>query len=149
MKLSTRSRYGLRLMLALALNQDKKPVYLKEIARSEEISEKYLSHIIISLRAKGLVSAFRGAHGGYVLGRPASQIKLLDIIGALEGELYLVDCIKKSDLCGRSAKCIARDVWDEMSGLLIDYLARPSLEDIIVKYRNKMEQEQNIVNYTI
>lgn len=137
MKLSTRSRYGLRLMLALALNEKKKPVFLKDIARSEEISEKYLSQIIIPLKARGLVNTFRGAHGGYVLSRPPSQIKLLDILESLEGDICLVDCVKKPDMCSRSTKCVTRDIWDEMSVLLTGFLNKLSLEDITEKYKKK------------
>ena len=79
MRLSTRSRYGVRLMLALGLSDKKEPIFLKDIAKSEEISEKYLSQIIIPLKANGLINTFRGAHGGYILSRPASQIKSLKV----------------------------------------------------------------------
>ncbi len=80
MKLSTRARYGTRLMLKLALRYGKGPVFLKDIARAEEISEKYLSQIIIPLKGAGLVRAFRGAHGGYTLARAPDRIKLKDIV---------------------------------------------------------------------
>ncbi len=102
MKLSTRSRYGLRLMLALGSKEKKGPIFLKEIARSEDISEKYLSLIIMTLKSKGLVSTFRGAHGGYILGKPASEIRLIDIIEPLEGDLCLVDCVNKPGICERA-----------------------------------------------
>ncbi len=137
MRLSTRSRYGVRLMLMLGFNEKKGPVFLKEIARAEEISEKYLSQIIIPLKARGLVNTFRGAHGGYILSRPASQIKLLDIIETLEGDLSLVDCVKKPDICERASECVTRDVWNEMSGLLLDFLDQYTLEDLIKKHRKK------------
>lgn len=149
MKLSTRSRYGLRLMLALALNKNKKPIFLKDIARAEEISEKYLSQIIIPLKARGLVNTFRGAHGGYVLSRSASKIKLLDIIEPLEGDLCIVDCVKKPDMCSRSTECVTREIWDEMSVLLTGFLEKLSLEDITEKYKNKTGIAQNSGDYSI
>jgi Rrf2 family protein len=149
MKLSTRSRYGVRLMLALGLNEKKGPIFLKDIARTEEISEKYLSLIIIPLKAKGLVSTFRGAHGGYILSRPASEIKLLDIIEPLEGDLTLVDCVKNPDMCDRSNECVTRDVWDEMSSMLSDFLSKHTLEDLIRKYKKRKNRTHNTTDYTI
>jgi Rrf2 family protein len=149
MKLSTRSRYGMRLMLALALTDKKGPVFLKDIARSEQISEKYLSLIMIPLKAKGLVNTFRGAHGGYVLSRPASEIKLLDIIEPLEGDITLVDCVKKPDICDRSDECATRDVWDEMSSLLSDFLGTFTLEDLIKKHNKRKKDTHSQADYSI
>jgi Rrf2 family protein len=93
MKISTRARYGTRLMVALGAHYGQRPVFLKEIAKAEEISEKYLSQIIMPLKAAGLVNSFRGAHGGYVLSRTPAQISLKDIVGALEGDFNLVGCL--------------------------------------------------------
>jgi Rrf2 family protein len=149
MKLSTRSRYGVRLMLALGLNEKKGPIFLKDIARSEGISGKYLSLIIMPLKAKGLVNTFRGAHGGYILSRPASEIKLLDIIEPLEGDLTLVDCVKKPDICDRSSECVTRDVWCEMSSLLSDFLDTLTLDDLIKKYKKKKAKIRNTADYSI
>lgn len=149
MKLSTRSRYGVRLMLALGLSDKKSPIFLKDIARSEEISEKYLSQIIIPLKAKGLVNTFRGAHGGYILSRPASQITLMEIIEPLEGDLSLVDCVKRPDLCNRSTDCVTRDIWNDMSSLLFDFLGKYTLEDLIRKYKLKKGKVQDSCDYTI
>lgn len=137
MRLSTRSRYGVRLMLALAISEKKNPIFLKDIARAEEISEKYLSQIIIPLKAKGLVTTFRGAHGGYILSRPASGIKLREIIEPLEGDLCLVDCVTNAEVCHRSTECATRDVWSEMSSLLLEFLDTFTLEDLIQKYKSK------------
>lgn len=133
MRLSTRSRYGMRLMLSLAGNDRKEPVFLKDIARSEEISEKYLSQIIIPLKAKGLVTTFRGAHGGYLLSRPASEISLRDIIEPLEGDLTFVDCVHNPVICKRSTGCATREVWDEMSSLILNFLDAFTLEDLFKK----------------
>jgi Rrf2 family protein len=137
MRLSTRSRYGVRLMLSLALSDRKDPIFLKDIAHSEEISEKYLSQIIIPLKAKGLVTTFRGAHGGYLLSRPASQITLREIVEPLEGDLSLVDCVRSPEVCARSGQCVTRDVWNEMSALLLDFLDTFTLQDLIAKLRKK------------
>jgi len=104
MKLSTRARYGVRLMLALAKNYGQGSVFLREVAKSEEISEKYLSQIIIPLRGAGLVSSSRGVHGGYTLSKSPAEITLQQIVEPLEGNC-LVDCVKNprpvqgTDLC--------------------------------------------------
>lgn len=130
MRLSTRSRYGLRLMLALAENNSKGPIYLKDIANSEEISEKYLSQLVIPLKTNGLITTFRGVHGGYLLNKPASEISLRSIIELLEGDLCLVDCINNPDICFKTNACATRGVWNQMSAILIDFLDKYTLEEL-------------------
>ncbi|MHB1443463.1 MAG: RrF2 family transcriptional regulator, partial [Candidatus Humimicrobiaceae bacterium] len=114
MKLSTRSRYSTRLMVELALNYNKVPVLLKDISKSQEISFKYLSQLIMPLKIAGLVKANRGAHGGYFLARPPKDIKLSEIILAVEGTLNPVECIDNPDICPRVNNCITRDIWSEI-----------------------------------
>lgn len=149
MRLSTRSRYGVRLMLALGLNDKNGPMFLKDIAHLEEISEKYLSQIIIPLKANGLVTTFRGAHGGYILSRPASEITLRQIIEPLEGNITLVDCVGSPDICSRSGECVTRDVWEEMSLLLVNFLDAFTLEDLINKCRNRKSKPDETSEYSI
>ncbi|HNR87673.1 MAG TPA: Rrf2 family transcriptional regulator [Spirochaetota bacterium] len=138
MKLSTRSRYGVRLMLALGTGEKPGPTLLKDVARREQISEKYLSQIIIHLKAKGLVHASRGAHGGYELARPAAEITLREIVEPLEGDLCLVDCILRPASCPRSATCATRDVWGAMNTMILNYLDTITLEDLVRKHRGKL-----------
>ena len=125
MKLSTKSRYAARLMVNLAWNYEKGPVQLNEIARREDISEKYLSQIVITLRGAGLIQSVRGARGGYLLGKKPSEISLADIVEVMEGGLNIVDCIKETPRCGRSDSCITRYVWEKVSKAV-----RETLEDI-------------------
>ena len=87
MLISTRSRYGLKLMYELALRHGAQPVFLKDIASAHSISEKYLSKLVIPLRGAGLVSSFRGAHGGYALAREPRAITVREIVQVLEGKL--------------------------------------------------------------
>lgn len=140
MRLSTRSRYGVRLMLSLAVHAGQSPMFLKDIARTENISEKYLSQIIIPLKAHGLVHTFRGAHGGYILGRHASGITLKEIIEPLEGDLGLVDCVNNGAVCDRSLDCVTRCIWSEMSARMTDYLESLTLEDLVKKYAHATGQ---------
>jgi Rrf2 family protein len=111
MKLSTRSRYGVRMMVALAADHGNKPMFLKDIAASEDISEKYLSLIVIPLKTAGLIRSIRGARGGYVLAREPNNISLRDIVEAVEGETCLVNCVKNPDACDRVPICPTRDLW--------------------------------------
>jgi Rrf2 family protein len=124
-------------MLNLAINSAKGPIFLKDIARDEDISEKYLGQIIIPLKSRGLVNTFRGAHGGYILSRPASEIKLREIIETLETDLSLVDCVENPSVCDRASDCVTRDIWNQMGSLIIEFLDSISLEDLVNKYKEK------------
>jgi Rrf2 family protein len=139
MKLSTRSRYGVRLMLELALKSSKGQAFLKDIAREEEISEKYLSLIIIPLKAAGFVTSTRGAHGGYTLARQPSAITLKEIVDILEGDTCLVDCVKNPTSCPRSSTCASRDLWSDVSDKISQTLGSITLEDLVRKSREKGE----------
>jgi Rrf2 family protein len=121
MRISTRSRYGLRLLMELTRHDDGKPIFLNEIARNQDISEKYLSKLVIPLRGAGLVQSARGAHGGYVLGKKPEQITLREIIDCLEGGLGLIDCADNPKLCPRSGGCASRDVWSGLEKVMRDY----------------------------
>jgi Rrf2 family protein len=139
MKLSTRSRYGVRLMADLADHYGKTPVFLKDIAKREDISEKYLSIIVIPLRNAGLIQSTRGAHGGYVLARLPEEITVGDIYGALEGEVCLVDCVKKSEDCSRAGICPTRDVWSHLSVKIREALDSVTLAALVLTRRQKAE----------
>ena len=131
MKLSTRARYGVRMMLALAVQYGRGPVYLKDIARCEDISEKYLSLIMIPLRTAGLVHSTRGAHGGYALARDPVQINLKEILDVLEGEPFLVDCVRDPMCCARVSTCVSRDVWSLVGSKISEVLDAISLQDMV------------------
>ena len=137
MKLSTKGRYGTRLMLDLATYYGKGPVALKDIAKRQEISEKYLWQLISPLKIAGLVNSTRGPSGGYTLAKKPSEITLNDIVSVLDGPLCIVDCVKDPSLCKRSANCVTREVWSETSEELSKVLASKTLEDMIRKQKNK------------
>lgn len=139
MKLSTRSRYGLRLMLALARNYGNGNTFLKDIAREEDMSEKYLSLIIIPLKGVGLVNSVRGASGGYTLAREPSQITLKDIVEVLEGDC-LVDCLKDPKACSKVSTCASRDVWAMLGGKISETLSSITLQQLVEMDNEKMAQ---------
>jgi Rrf2 family protein len=139
MKLSTRSRYGVRLMLSLARSYGQGPLFLKDIAKTEEISEKYLSLIIIPLRGVGLVSSTRGAHGGYTLARSPEKITLKEIVDVLEGNC-IVDCIKDPTACSRVETCASRDIWKLLEGRISETLEGITLQRLVAMNREKAEK---------
>ncbi len=132
-KLSTKGRYGTRLMLNLAhnYNNGNEAVILKSVSDNEEISIRYLEQIVIPLKISRLVKSIRGAGGGYTLARHPSEIKVSEILHALEGSCCLVDCVEDPDYCHRISICASYDIWKEASRLLRDYFDSVTLQDLI------------------
>lgn len=132
-RLSTKGRYGARLMLNLAHNykNGNEAVILKSVSDDEEISIRYLEQIVIPLKINKLVKSIRGAGGGYTLARHPSKIKLKEILHALEGSCCLVDCVDDSDYCNRVPLCATHDVWTQASHLLKEYFGNITLQDLI------------------
>jgi Rrf2 family protein len=132
-------------MLALARTYGQGSVFLKDVAKGEEISEKYLSQIMIPLRGAGLVSSNRGVHGGYTLARSPAEITLRQIVEPLEGEC-LVDCVNNPAACGRVLTCASRDVWTLLGVKISETLAGITLEYLLHREQDKIEQSasQNI-----
>jgi Rrf2 family protein len=141
MKLSTRGRYGVRLMLELALHYGEGPILLKDIAERQGISEKYLWQLINPLKTTGLVNSLRGAHGGYVLGKAPEAISLKAILQILEGPLCLVDCVDNPALCERSPSCISRDIWGEASKNMQQTLEDTTLAAMVERQKEKLKNE--------
>jgi len=135
MKLSTKGRYGTRFMVRLALAGKGTTCTLKEIARDEDISEKYLWQIARGLRDAGFIHAAPGAHGGYRLARDPASLTLGDILAALEGEIALVDCGSRPAACRRSSDCVARLVWHEVTQKFRAILDDIRLADLVERYR--------------
>jgi len=132
-KLSTKLRYGARLMLNLAhhYKNGNESVILKSVSDEEEISIRYLEQIVIPLKINKLVKSIRGAGGGYTLARHPSKIILSEILHALEGSCCLVDCIEDNDYCNLIPICATYDVWKEASRLLKDYFESIKLQDLV------------------
>jgi len=137
MKLSTKGRYGLRLMIELALHEENSLVTLREIAKHQEMSVKYLWSLIAPLQRAGLVRAVRGARGGYTLAKPPSDITVRDIVVEVEGPLSIVDCVREPSACHREPLCAARDVWVEVSKKIEETLASITLSDVIKRHQQK------------
>ena len=142
MKLSTRSRYGLRFLVALAADKSGGPVYLGDLARQQDIPEKYLSKIVIPLKGAGLVSSTRGTRGGYVLARAPGQITVREVVESLEGGINIVDCAKSEGLCERAGECVTREIWHGMDKQIFDYLEGITLASIAEKYLERLSKKE-------
>lgn len=121
----------------LASRYGKGPLELHEIAKKENISLKYLEQVIIPLRTAGLVKSVRGARGGYSLGKPPAEICLKDLVEILEGPITLVDCLGDPRRCERSAACVTREIWSEVSEAIYDIFHSITLEDMVQRQKEK------------
>ena len=140
MKLSTRTRYGMRALVDLALNSTGEPVQLKEIAERQKISLAYLEHLIIPLIAAGFVKSTRGARGGVKLAKQPPQIRLNEVMRVLEGPLAPVDCLRDSKSCPRSGLCATQEIWDEMGKAMEKVLESNTLQDLVNRQITKEEK---------
>ena len=115
MRLSTKGRYSVRIMADLARHPGNAPRLIREIADSQQISEKYVGRLLLELQKAGLVASLRGVKGGYRLTKPAADISLLDIVEAAEGRLALVECVFNPAFCAKTETCPACPVWKSLS----------------------------------
>jgi len=137
MKLSTRTRYGVRAILELAGNQNKGPLRIKTIAHRQDISVKYLEQLMTILRTAGFVRSIRGSKGGYILAKAANQIKLGDVFNALEGPVTTVECLENESYCARAADCVTRQVWAEVQEAIMNVLQSMTLQDLVDRAKDK------------
>lgn len=134
MKISTKGRYGVRILLDLALHDSAVPRQIHDIALSQQISEKYISRLIIALRRAKMIRSIRGAKGGYQLCRDPESVTLLDIIEVMEGPLSIVDCVRSPRKCARSGACPSRQIWDRLTADISEAMQKITLQDIIDNY---------------
>lgn len=131
MKISTKGRYGLRLMLELAANYDKGNIPLKYISQKQDISDKYLEQIINSITKVGLVKSVRGSQGGYRLAYPPEQITVGRVLRALEGSLVPVPCLEGENDCEKRARCLTLPLWEEINKAIADVVDNKTLVDLL------------------
>lgn len=146
MKISTKGRYGLRAMLHLALYSLGDHVALKTIAQMQNISENYLEQVFSTLRKAGLVNSIKGAQGGYILARSASDITVGDILRILEGNLSVIDEVK-DNLNDDAEFCITNSVWKKLNHSINSTVDSITLEDLVDDYKNL--KNNSAYNYCI
>jgi Rrf2 family cysteine metabolism transcriptional repressor len=142
-KLSSKGRYGTRVLLDLALHKGVVP--LKDIASRQQISLPYLEHLITPLVSAGIIRSRRGARGGVWLAKPCTQIRLSEVVGLLEGPMAPVDCVTDPGACPRSGGCVTRDVWTELKKAMDGVLQSLTLQDLVERQEAK-GQPPGVVN---
>ncbi|QGT98701.1 Iron-sulfur cluster regulator IscR [Candidatus Syntrophocurvum alkaliphilum] len=148
MKFSTRSRYGLRFMVDLAVNYDYfKPVPLNEIAERQELSEGYLEQLVTIMRKEGLIRSIRGAKGGYMLAKSPEEITAGDVIRCLEGPLKTTDCVMEDcpEPCGRAEICVTRTLWENIRKATASILDNTTLKDLYLQAEQIKEARKPII----
>ena len=133
MKLTTKGRYAVMAMADLASNDNQGPISLAEISLRQNISLAYLEQIFIKLKNNKLVKSSRGANGGYILEKPASEIKLSNIIYAVNEEVKTLNCKKQSKRgCNnKSTKCITHNLWDQLDQHINGFFEKVKLQDLV------------------
>lgn len=135
MKLSTKGRYGARAAIELALHYGSGPIMVREIAANQDISERYLEHILNTLRAAGLVKSTRGARGGYELARSPETITLGHIVTALEGPMDIVACTGDGD-CPKISECVMCEIWNDIKDGIEAVLNNRTLKEMAERHTN-------------
>ena len=137
MKLSTKTRYGLRALFDMAYHAGTLPVQIKDIARRQSISPRYLEQIFQEMKKAKLLTSRRGPQGGYALARPPEAITVRDVVAATEGELSLVECGRASKArakaCSFDNCCVTQTIWAEAAQQLDVYFASLTLQDLCTR----------------
>lgn len=126
-------------MLEIASEEAGNSVFQKEIAKNQDISIKYLDHIIQALKTAGLIVNIKGKKSGYILTRPAIEITMLDIHNAFEGSVCVIDCMDSNVTCDREKGCTAKGFWGGLNSLIVDYFKGITLEDL--KHNPELQHE--------
>ena len=140
MRITTKGRYGVRAVLYLASNYLNRPVSIKKIANEENISPEFLEQIFFRLKKAGIIDSHRGPGGGFVLSKNTSDISIMDILKALDETIFLVPCIKDRD-CLRMERCIARNIWSDLSKMIKDYFTNLTIKDLLEKNKTEFYED--------
>jgi Rrf2 family protein len=137
MKMSTKGRYGVRAMVHLAVHYGQGPLPVRKIADRMDVSAKYLDHLMTALRMAGLIRSIRKAQGGYLLAKSPKEIRLSEVIRALEGSVAPVDCVDDAGACRQADFCTARDLWKKMQEAMDNVLESINLDDMAQNQKMK------------
>jgi len=137
MQFSTKMRYGARALVELATAWPDRTISVREMARGQRISHKYLGQIMSALKAAGLIKAVRGVHGGYELARPPADITLGQVFQILEGSAAPVECVDKPGACQLEPLCPTRDSWAEIKSAIEGVLDATTLQDLVRRKKSK------------
>lgn len=141
MRMSTKAQYAVRAMVSLNLHADGLPVSIRDIASREDISLTYLEQLFVKLRRGAIVKSVRGPGGGYVLARPAAEIRVDEIIDSVEETLVPVSCMDEKGRCGCADLCVTQSVWHGLGQRIRTFLASITLEDLTAEASNRLKAE--------
>ncbi len=145
MRISTRGKNAIKLMLDLATYHQGEPVRLKDIAKRQNISEKYLEQIVAALHKTGLVKSIRGAHGGYILAYPPEKYTAGQILKAVEGDLAPMDCVgENGSECENKGTCVSYRLWEKLDAAINDVLEGITLADML-DWQNELLIDQYVI----
>ena len=139
MKVSKKTRYGLRLMVALARNYSCGPLPLSEIAKKEDISGKFLAQVILLLKTGAPVISVRGPKGGYLLSKSPSEITVKSILDLFEAPFGLVECVSDASVCDKGQDCPSRTVWVKIEETINAALMSLTLADLVPESRERQK----------
>lgn len=146
MKINTKTRYGLRTLLELALNSNNTGgIYQKEIAERQNISNRYLDHIIASLKTAGLVTNVSGKKSGYKLSKQPSEISMYDVYKAFDNRMQIIDCLADDASCPGILSCSAREFWQNLNNSIIKHMESVKLTDIAENQKSINKTKTNIM----
>ena len=145
MKVNTKVRYGLRVMVELALDEKKVGIFQKDIAKKQDISFKYLDQIIAGLKSSGLISTVSGKKSGYRLTRNPDVITVLDVYNAFNPEFAVVDCLIDDENCKKYNKCATRGFWEGLNSTLVKYMRSTTINDLAQKQKELDQEPQELI----
>jgi len=143
--INTKIRYGLRTMIEIGCPDNNAGILQKDIAKNQDLSEKYLDPIISALKTSGLIVNFGGKKSGYVLRKPAKEITVLDIFRSFESGPNLVQCICNPSMCYKVDKCVAREYWSGLNNLILDYFKNSTLDILVKRCRELKASPEDLI----
>ena len=144
MKLSTRTRYGIRAILQLAQNYGQGPLQLRTIATDQHISPKYLEQLMMMLKSAGIVRSVMGSKGGYLLAKLPNEITVCDCFNCLEGPIITTECVADEAACRQSDDCVVRELWFSVEDAIMSVLQSVTLQALV-----DQSKERKAINYNI
>ncbi len=143
MKLSTRTRYAVRALVDLGVNYKGRPIQIKDIAKRQKLSVRYLENLFTVLRAGGILISEKGHGGGFSLAKNPKNINILEVVELVEGKISLVDCLVNYTICDNIPTCVTHDIWREINDTIIANLKKITLKSLIEKYY-KINPQKNM-----
>jgi Rrf2 family protein len=144
LKFSTKTRYGIRAVLEIALNEREEGIYQKDISKNQDISYKYLDQILSALKAAGIVTKAHGRKSGYILTRKPSEITVYDVHNAFEPGICVIDCAAINYACNRESNCALKGFWGDLNNQIISYFKSTTIQDLMKKQTSLEESIKNM-----